>query len=229
MTTLTKHLSLIKPTPTDAFSTADIASNWESIDTAPGVHICTSTTRPTWTTSQKGRMIRETDTGLLWNWSGTTWERQAGKGILTRSDGSAAVQTRTTDFSTTSSTAVLVAGISNVVVPPGNRTLLFSIMWSRAYATNGYFYGRAYHHSGGTPASNSGTRHMQWAITGAHKDPDGTSKGGLGTANVWYQNGLPAGTYGFSFQVLLHGNDAGNTATVTGSPDIPLTLAVAEL
>lgn len=229
MTTLTKFLRLIKPSPQDSFSTADIAANWEEIDKAPGVHICTSTTRPTWSGTQAGRLIWETDTRLLWSWSGTAWQRQAGRGILTRSDGSPAISTRTTDFSTTSSTSVLVAGVSNVVIPPGQRSLLFSIMWSRAYSTKGYFYGRAYHHNGGTPVANSGTQQMQWAITGASKDPDGTSKGGGGVANVWYPNGLPAGTYGFSFQIALHPLDAGNTATITGSPTIPLTLAVAEL
>lgn len=227
MTTQTKHLRLVKPDASSQFSTADIAENWEKVDRAPGIHICTSSSRPSFASAQNGRQIYETDTGLEWVWSGTEWKRKAGRGILSRTDGSPAVASRTTDFSTTSGTSVLVLGLSNVVVPPGGRTLLFSIMWSRAYATTGYFYGRAYHHSG-APASNSGTQQMQWAITGA--PGGGDARGGMGTANVWYERGLPAGTYGFSFQVAFHPTDAGtNTATVTGTPTIPLTIAVAEL
>lgn len=224
MATQTTFLKLISPTVQDGFSTADIAENWGKIDQAPGVHICTSTSRPTFTLGQAGRVIYETDTDLMWAWTGTGWSRIAPKGLLSRADGSKAVGVRSSDFQTTSTTPTLVIGVTNVVVPPGNRTLEVRAQWSRAYSNEGgYFYGRFYRSN----VSNSGPVLNQWAISGVGGGtiPAGT-KGDGGGYSAFIRNGLPAGTYDFSFQVHVI---SGATATVTGTPSYPNEILVTEL
>lgn len=77
MTTKSPKLGLIVPTTTDQFKTADIAANWNTIDGSPGIFPCTSSTRPTWGSSQVGRYIVETDTHRLLQWTGTAWQEPA--------------------------------------------------------------------------------------------------------------------------------------------------------
>lgn len=227
MATKSKFLDLTVPSRTDQFSTSDIAANWNALDRAPGVHVCTSSTRPNWNQAKAGRLIYETDTDLMWAWTGSAWSRVAPKGILNRSDGSKAIAQRHTDFSTTSTTPAMILGVSNVVVPPGHRPLMVTVTWSRAYATTGYFYGRIHRHSG-APASNSGTTLMQWAINGDKRGEDPASRGGGGTYVTYEPQGLPAGVYGFSFQTYINPAHSG-TATVTGSAGFPSQIAVVEL
>jgi hypothetical protein len=57
----------------DPFQLSDFIQNWELLDASPGVFICTSTSRPNWSSSQAGRMIFMTDLKQLSYWSGTTW------------------------------------------------------------------------------------------------------------------------------------------------------------
>lgn len=227
MATQSKFLGLTVPSRTDQFSTSDIAGNWQSIDRAPGVHVCTSSSRPNWNAARAGRMIYETDTDLMWAWTGAAWSRVAPKGILNRTDGSKAVVRRHTDFNTTSTTPALILGVSNVVVPPGHRPIMVTITWSRAYSTIGYFYGTCHRHSG-NPASNSGTVLMQWAINGDRRSAEATDRGGGGTYVSFEHEGLPAGVYGFSFQTYTHPFTPG-TATITGSAGFPSQITVAEM
>lgn len=77
MTTKSPKLGLTVPTTTDQFKTADIAANWNTIDGSPGIFPCTSSTRPTWGTSQVGRTILETDTHRSLQWTGTAWQEPA--------------------------------------------------------------------------------------------------------------------------------------------------------
>lgn len=73
MSTSSQHLSLILNDPTDPFKREDFLTNWGKIDQYPGVFICTSTTRPTWTANQAGQLIYETDSRRTLSWNGTTW------------------------------------------------------------------------------------------------------------------------------------------------------------
>jgi hypothetical protein len=82
MPTTSDRLELAKPVTSDDFDTSEIADNWQKVDDHPGIFVCTSGTRPTWSGSQEGQLISETDTGLLWRWNGTTWVRQHGTGWL---------------------------------------------------------------------------------------------------------------------------------------------------
>lgn len=73
MSSLTKRLNLIKPDGTDPFLLSDFTNNFNTIDSHPGIFICTSTTRPSWGVSQNGQLIFETDTRRTLMWNGTSW------------------------------------------------------------------------------------------------------------------------------------------------------------
>lgn len=73
MASTTTKLSLRKPAPTDAVDvTADLANNFDVLDTAVGTTVCTSGTRPS--VPFIGQSIRETDTGLHYTWDGSAWQ-----------------------------------------------------------------------------------------------------------------------------------------------------------
>lgn len=74
MSSFTPRLSLKRNDGTDPFKRSDFTDNWNKLDAAPGVHVCTSTTRPsTWGVAQAGRSILETDTYRTLYWDGTQW------------------------------------------------------------------------------------------------------------------------------------------------------------
>ena len=73
MSSLTSRLGLIRWALSDKWRNQDLVDNWNAIDAAPGTHICTAATRPTWGANQAGRKILETDTGLEYRWSGSAW------------------------------------------------------------------------------------------------------------------------------------------------------------
>jgi len=74
MSTLTPRLQLKRPDGADAFKRQDFVDNWNLLDAAPGLHICTSTSRPTWAAAHAGRTILETDTKREVLWTGTSWQ-----------------------------------------------------------------------------------------------------------------------------------------------------------
>jgi len=75
MATYTTKLGLKKPAGVDPFLRQDFEDTWDALDLAPGVHICTSSSRPSWAAGRSGRLIFETDTCTLFRWSGTTWHQ----------------------------------------------------------------------------------------------------------------------------------------------------------
>jgi hypothetical protein len=136
------RLGLLKPSEADPFVTDDIAANWQKLDDYPGVYVCTSSSRPAWTTPQAGMLISETDTGLLWRWSGSAWVRTAPSGRLRTNSGALATAARTTLFSTSSSAVYVVAlTLANVVVPDGGRPIRIEATWTSAVNANGFFFG----------------------------------------------------------------------------------------
>lgn len=74
MSTLTPRLKLIRNDGLDPFKRQDFIDNWNKIDAAPGVTVCTSTSRPTWGAAQAGMQIQETDTKRQLLWTGTSWQ-----------------------------------------------------------------------------------------------------------------------------------------------------------
>lgn len=74
MSTNSQHLGIKIPDGSDPFLRTDFVQNWNILDSYPGTWICTSTTRPTWGTSQAGMVILETDTRRHILWNGTAWK-----------------------------------------------------------------------------------------------------------------------------------------------------------
>ncbi len=75
MSTTSPILGLTLPASdgSDDFSTTPFIANWDILDGAPGVFVCTSGTHPSWGGPQIGRLIVETDTGNLLQWNGTVF------------------------------------------------------------------------------------------------------------------------------------------------------------
>lgn len=223
MPTPTTRLGLLKPSTADVFSTADIAKNWQTLDDNPGTFICTSSTRPTWNSAKKGREILETDTMLKWLWDGAKFVRLNPKGLLTTTSGAWARGQRTTDYSTTSTSYGLVVSINNVVVPPGNRTLMITVNWSKAENTAGYFYGAIFRSN----VSNQEPRIGGWALSGDSSSPTAGAQGSGASFVTFEPGGLAAGTYSWSFQIAS--SSLGGTSTIRGNATQPTEIAVIEI
>jgi hypothetical protein len=73
MATFSTYLGLKLNGASDPFLLSDFIANWTILDGAPGVFICTSSSRPSWTAAQAGRMIFMTDYECLAFWNGTAW------------------------------------------------------------------------------------------------------------------------------------------------------------
>lgn len=76
MSTLTPRLSLKRPDDTDPFLTQDFVDNYNKLDAAPGAHICTSSTRPSWGSAQTGRTVFLTDYKCFQYWDGSAWQNE---------------------------------------------------------------------------------------------------------------------------------------------------------
>jgi hypothetical protein len=76
MSTLGPRLTLKRPDDTDPFLTQDFVDNYNKLDAAPGIHVCTSTTKPSWASAQAGRMIFMTDWKCLQYWDGSAWQNE---------------------------------------------------------------------------------------------------------------------------------------------------------
>lgn len=74
MATYSTYLGLKLNSATDPFLLSDFIGNWTLLDGSPGVYICTSSSRPSWTAAQAGRLIFMTDYKALSYWSGTAWQ-----------------------------------------------------------------------------------------------------------------------------------------------------------
>lgn len=73
MATFSPVLGLKLNSESDPFQLSDFISNYGIIDASPGTYTCTSTSRPSWSTAQAGRLIFMTDLKQLSYWSGTGW------------------------------------------------------------------------------------------------------------------------------------------------------------
>lgn len=219
MTSSSPHLGLVIPSEVDRFSTTDLANNWQKIDAAPGTHICTSTTRPSWGLPQAGRDIIETNTGLRWLWTGTLWNRETGGlGLLKIGAGTDAVGSRNTDFSTASTSFVKVASVAAVVIPAGNRTIEIVAQWKGADNPAGAFDLAIFRSN----VNNSGPQLSQMRLPGA-----ASQRGSGGTHVAYLLDGIAAGSYDFSFQIRSD-SAIGGTSWVYADDTQPCRIAIFE-
>lgn len=225
MPTPTARLGLLKPSTSDQFVTADIASNYQKIDDTPGYYICTSTTRPTtWGTAHAGMLIVETNTGLVWRWTGTAFVRNNATGILRTTGGALAVASRTTDFSTASTTFVVALSVTNVVVPDGTRPLIVLVQGKKGENSNGALVTQI---SRGTVA-NTGPFLAESGLVGDATSPTAGAQGAGFTLFGLEASGLSAGTYSWSFQIRSS-ISYGGTSYVRADANGPCKILVIEL
>ena len=222
MASVSARMSLVKPSKTDQFSTADIAANWQKIDDSPGTYVCTSTSRPLWNTNQRGRMIWETDTKLLWAWSGSAWDRVYPTGMLRNSSNSPAYKVFSSTFSTQSGSFVSVFSISNVVVPAGGRPIEVTVNYPRIQNEAGMCEGALIRST-----ANNGTPLIErWQITGDSTSPASGAQG-EGGSRTSIETGLAAGTYSWSFQIRSWSN--GKTTSMDATSGRSAALWIKEL
>lgn len=142
-------------------------------------------------------LIVETDSGLVWRWDGTNFKRVAAAGALKRTDGSVAVATRTTDFSTTSTNFVVCLSLTNVVVPDGLRTLMVVVSFGKGENTSGAAVGGLFRSN----TNNTGPQVGNFGIVGDSSSPSAGAQGPGASYAGWEVNGVSPGTYHYSFQL----------------------------
>lgn len=73
MSGTTPRMGLKTYDSTDPFLRQDFNDTYAKLDNYPGVFLCTSASRPAWSTAQSGMRIYESDTRRELVWSGTAW------------------------------------------------------------------------------------------------------------------------------------------------------------
>lgn len=120
----------MRHTLSDRFRIQDYTDNWNLLDSFPGVFVCTSGTRPgDWGAPQTGLIIFETDTTLLWYWTGSAFVRVSPKGLIGHEE-------ITTNFETIETTYQTVLTV-NVTVAAGDRRHLIVVEGPGVQNTNG--------------------------------------------------------------------------------------------
>lgn len=192
------RLGLLVPARTDQFVTGDIATNLEVLDDHPGYYVCTSTTRPTWGAAQAGMLISETDTRLLWRWTGTGWERSGPKGLMTQVIQNANLSTTSTTFAIPAASAGAGGIMATPVVtwPDGHRTAMVVISFNYAYNNVSGLLDIGL--SRGI-VNNTVIQHWQWA--GDNDGTGGTGAKGAGTTLILFDPNLGPGTYQWALQL----------------------------
>lgn len=137
----TTKLRLAKPGGgTHPWSMDEYTTNLDTIDASPGVLICTSSTRPvSWAAAQAGREIYESDTKLLWRWTGTYFERSAALGLLEHATLGAPAEVTSTAPEEVLSTTVVVPPSHTGVLP----RLRVSAQWYAVSNGNDTSFGAA--------------------------------------------------------------------------------------
>lgn len=228
MPTPTTRLGLLKPSTSDAFSTADLAANWQKLDDNPGIYVCTSATRPSWGTAQKGREIIETDTLLKWIWTGSSaaggFVRAAPTGLLKNTGGAWARAQRTTAYSNSEASYKVMVGLSNVVIPNGRRTLMVIGTWPIVTNPNGQSAIGLFQSVTDGGATATGAL-ATWKVSGDSSSAVQGATGSGGSYVTYIPGGLAAGVYNFSFQLYSYAG----TSTAQANATTPLEISVIEI
>jgi hypothetical protein len=210
MTARSTRLSLFVADRNDGFSTAELLTNWQTLDAAPGLFICTSGSRPTdWGANQTGRGIIETDTKLVWYWDGAAFYRRSGTGRVAGS-------TRSSDFSTPSQTATTVLSVS-AAVPAGGRYMM--IMATASKVENDV--GRC-----AVSLFRDSTQLYEWEVRGK-SSAVATEDQGDGKSFPFFEAPASA-TYTYALKIRSLSGIAGNSI-MRGNGASPIRLDVVEL
>lgn len=208
---ISSRLLLKSLTSSDDFHMSVINDNWATLDSTPGILICTSSTRPSgpsaWGAGQTGRFIYETDTKTLLGWDGAAWYVALPRGER------AYVQSLTT-FSTTSTAYDTVLTTPSFVA--STRRHLIHIEAPRIYSTSGIT---------GCSLWRDGTMLQEWL-----------SQGKTGTAALDQARGLSmtttdkwaGGACTYLFKIRAETGFTG-TCTVEGGTNKPVALTVVEV
>lgn len=209
MPSFTDRLNLMRHTLADRFRVQDYANNWARLDQHPGVFICTSGTRPTWGARQEGMCIFETDTQLIWHWSGSEWERLVPKGLLGRNS----VTTDDDNATTSYTTAVSVT----VTVPEGGRTIKVSVEGPGVWSTEGLTELAIF---------RDATQLQSWLEQGGQgADPIDRPRP---LSMTTFDESVTAGSRTYSLQFRAT-SEFGGTSTLEAGANTPLAIAVEEV
>lgn len=199
----------MRHTLADVFRVQDYATNWARLDQFPGVFICTSATRPTWGERQAGMAIYETDTKLIWHWSGSQWERLIPKGLLGRNSVTADDDNATTTYAT----AVSVA----VTIPAGGRIIKVTVEGPGVWSTEGLTELAIF---------RDATQLQAWQEQGATgANPEDRPRP---LSMVTFDESVTAGAATYSLQFRAT-SEFGGTSTLEAAANAPLAIAVEEV
>lgn len=200
---------MIKNTLSDLFRVADYETNWNILDDFPGVFICTSATRPTtWGALQEGLAIFETDTLLLWHWTGAAFSRVVPKGAV-------GYQSTTTPFET-ASLSYVTAITASVTVAAGGRRHLVIAEGPGVYNTNGLTLLSLW---------RGATMLQEWKEQGATGSGATVQPRPLSMTTTDTPN---AGAESYTLQVKAD-SSIGGTSTLQAGANKPLALTVVEI
>jgi len=213
----------------DPFSETPFNINWGKLDAAPGVHVCTSSTRPAypdWDTNQIGRLIFETDTKRLYEYIGSSNYSLIADGAMPtpQTDGSSA----DTAINSSNGSAPTLFDSSNMrIYKEFTRATYCLISWQVSITTSptvgqvdqtgyvGFAYKTGNSIGTGTLSalqSSMATSHVQTtepSNTGATFTMSGT------TAGVWGSGATVASPKGYTFYCAGYKSGANWDATAT--------------
>jgi hypothetical protein len=121
MSYLSTRLGLTLDTTADAFLTSDVRGDFIILDMYPGLYTDTTagiaSQTAGWGSAQEGQYVSDTDTGLVWYWTGSDLIRPWGIGMLDK----ASVTSPVTVTSVLSSRTTLITLTTDI--PPGGRDI----------------------------------------------------------------------------------------------------------
>jgi hypothetical protein len=204
MTTPSDRIGLIVPDDDDAFSTEDLAANWEKVDAYAGHFVVASALPGDWGADQAGLQVWQIDTGLSWLWNGTTFERSAPKGWLGGDE-------KITDTNNNSDVMAILA-TAEVDVPRGGRRVEVTISWGETSASGGALRTVL-------AVFRDETEVRRWII--------GTALGDGGSLTCYDQPG--EGTFEYTFQFAVATAALPGTATIEAAATSPARIDVVEV
>lgn len=216
MPTPSTHIGINIVSGGENFSTATYNANWNLIDQFPGIFLCTSLTRPvSWGTNQTGMLIFESDSGLYWQWTGSSFIRFKLKGLLGNTRQTAPVSTAST-WTPGGSTGLITVVSQITVIPSGNRTLMVVAEVPKLTNTNGI----------GMLAIQRDTTVLNWWNIVSFNDGTVNGQGKPGPFITFDVPSTTSSTYSIMMASTV---TFGGTTTVTGSLAQPISISVVEI